>query len=36
VLGAYLRGEHTGVVPCSHDHPDGCGGDGQRGGGNHG
>ena len=25
VLGAYLRGEHRGVVPCAHDHPDGCG-----------
>ena len=26
VLGAYLRGEHRGVVPCAHDHPDSCGG----------
>jgi predicted Fe-Mo cluster-binding NifX family protein len=26
VLAAYLRGEHRGVVPCSHDHPDSCGG----------
>jgi predicted Fe-Mo cluster-binding NifX family protein len=25
VLGAYLRGEHRGVVPCAHDHPEGCG-----------
>ena len=25
VLGAYLRGEHRGVVPCAHDHPDSCG-----------
>lgn len=25
VLDAYLRGEHRGVVPCSHDHPDSCG-----------
>ena len=29
VLGAYLRGEHRGVVPCAHDHPDSCGGHGQ-------
>jgi len=28
VLGAYLRGEHRGVVPCAHDHPDSCGGHG--------
>jgi predicted Fe-Mo cluster-binding NifX family protein len=25
VLGAYLRGEHRGVVPCAHDHPNRCG-----------
>jgi predicted Fe-Mo cluster-binding NifX family protein len=25
VLGAYLRGEHRGVVPCAHDHPESCG-----------
>lgn len=25
VLGAYLRGEHRGVIPCAHDHPDSCG-----------
>ena len=25
VLRAYLRGEHRGVVPCAHDHPDSCG-----------
>jgi len=25
VLGTYLRGEHRGVVPCAHDHPDSCG-----------
>jgi len=25
VLGAYVRGEHRGVVPCAHDHPDSCG-----------
>jgi predicted Fe-Mo cluster-binding NifX family protein len=24
VLGAYLRGEHRGVVPCAHDHPNSC------------
>jgi predicted Fe-Mo cluster-binding NifX family protein len=24
VLGAYLRGEHRGVVPCAHDHPSSC------------
>jgi predicted Fe-Mo cluster-binding NifX family protein len=24
VLGAYLRGEHQGVVPCAHDHPSSC------------
>ncbi len=35
VIGAYLRGEHRGVVPCAHDHPDSCGGDRQRGGGRH-
>jgi predicted Fe-Mo cluster-binding NifX family protein len=28
VLGAYLRGEHRGVVPCAHDHPESCGGHG--------
>jgi predicted Fe-Mo cluster-binding NifX family protein len=28
VLGAHLRGEHRGVVPCAHDHPDSCGGHG--------
>ncbi len=26
VLRAYLRGEHRGVVPCAHDHPESCGG----------
>jgi hypothetical protein len=36
VLGAYLRGEHRGVAPCAHDHPDSCGGGRRRGGGNHG
>ncbi len=36
VLGAYLRGQHRGVVPCAHDHPESCGGDGQQGEGNHG
>ncbi len=25
ILGAYLRWEHRGVVPCAHDHPDSCG-----------
>jgi predicted Fe-Mo cluster-binding NifX family protein len=25
VLGAYLRGDHRGVVPCAHDHSDSCG-----------
>ena len=35
-LGAYLRGETRGVVPCAHDHPESCGGDGQHGGGSHG
>lgn len=25
VVGSYLRGEHRGVVPCAHDHPDSCG-----------
>jgi hypothetical protein len=30
VLGAYLRGEHKGVVPCAHDHPYSCGGHGPR------
>jgi predicted Fe-Mo cluster-binding NifX family protein len=29
VLGAYLRGEHRGVVPCAHDHADRCGGHGR-------
>jgi predicted Fe-Mo cluster-binding NifX family protein len=29
VLGSYLRGEHRGVVPCAHDHPDSCGEHGQ-------
>jgi hypothetical protein len=24
VLAAYLRGEHRGVVPCAHDHPNSC------------
>jgi predicted Fe-Mo cluster-binding NifX family protein len=28
VLEAYLSGEHRGVVPCAHDHPDSCGGHG--------
>jgi predicted Fe-Mo cluster-binding NifX family protein len=35
VLGAYLRGEHHGVSPCAHDHPDSCGGHGHQGGENH-
>ena len=35
-IGAYLRGEHRGVSPCAHDHPDSCGGHGQRGEENHG
>ena len=26
VLMAYLKGEHRGVVPCRHDHPESCGG----------
>jgi predicted Fe-Mo cluster-binding NifX family protein len=26
VLGAYLDGRLGGTVPCSHDHPDSCGG----------
>jgi predicted Fe-Mo cluster-binding NifX family protein len=30
VLGAYLRGEHRGLVPCAHDHPDSCGGHGRQ------
>ncbi len=25
VLGAYLRGEHHGVIPCAGGHGDGCG-----------
>ena len=29
VLGAYMRGEHRGLVPCAHGHPDTCGGHGQ-------
>ena len=29
VVEAYLRGEHRGVVPCAHDHPDSCGEHGQ-------
>jgi len=29
VLRAYLSGEHRGVMPCPHDHPDSCGGHGQ-------
>ena len=36
VLGAYLRGQHRGVVPCAHDHPESCGGGGQHRGGGHG
>jgi predicted Fe-Mo cluster-binding NifX family protein len=36
VLGAYLRGEHRGVVPCAHDLRDDFGGGGQRIGGKHG
>jgi predicted Fe-Mo cluster-binding NifX family protein len=28
VLRAYLSGEHRGVIPCAHDHPDSCGGHG--------
>ncbi len=36
VLGAYLRGEHRGVVSCAHDHPDSCGGHGQEMEGRHG
>ncbi len=26
VLAAYLSGELSGIVPCSHDHPESCGG----------
>jgi predicted Fe-Mo cluster-binding NifX family protein len=26
VLDAYLRGDIKGIVPCSHDHPESCGG----------
>ena len=26
VLDAYLRGEIKGITPCSHDHPESCGG----------
>lgn len=26
VLGAYLDGRVQGIVPCSHDHPESCGG----------
>ena len=26
VVGAYLRGDASGTVPCAHDHPDSCGG----------
>jgi predicted Fe-Mo cluster-binding NifX family protein len=26
VLGAYLSGELSGIVPCQHDHPESCGG----------
>jgi len=29
VLGAYVRGEHLGVVPCDRDHPDSRGRPGQ-------
>ena len=29
VLGAYVRGEHLGVVPCDHDHPASRGRSGQ-------
>jgi predicted Fe-Mo cluster-binding NifX family protein len=36
VLKAYLSGRHRGVVPCAHDHPESCGGDGERGGRGHG
>ena len=25
VLGAYMRGELKGFVPCTHDHPESCG-----------
>jgi predicted Fe-Mo cluster-binding NifX family protein len=32
VLGAYLSGQHRGVVPCAHDHPESCGGGERRGG----
>jgi len=28
VLSAYLQGEVKGIVPCAHDHPDSCGGEG--------
>jgi predicted Fe-Mo cluster-binding NifX family protein len=28
VLQAYLSGEHRGVMPCAHDHPESCGGHG--------
>ena len=30
VLAAYLRGELRGIVPCQHDHPESCGGHGER------
>jgi predicted Fe-Mo cluster-binding NifX family protein len=36
VLGAYLRGEHHSVVPCAHDRPDGCAGNGEQAGGGNG
>ena len=36
VLGAYLRGEHRGVVPCAHHNGDGCDEDEQRIGASHG
>jgi predicted Fe-Mo cluster-binding NifX family protein len=29
VLEAYLCGQHRGVVPCAHDHPESCGGHGR-------
>ena len=36
VLGSYLRGEHRGVVPCTHDHKGACGRRGERIGGSRG
>jgi predicted Fe-Mo cluster-binding NifX family protein len=36
VLGAYLRRENRGMVPCAHEHLDSCGGHGYRTGGSNG